>query len=87
MSSYVKVKKKKTNLVNRPKHYSGIDGWELTKKTEGGKVYTTHYGSLSSLADVNKELSFQNWRNVANGTNTKYVGKFKIKKIKNKNLS
>ena len=69
---------------NRPKHYSGEKGWELTKKTEGGKVYTTQYGSLSSLAEKNKELSFQNWRNVANGTNTKYSDKFSIKKVKNK---
>lgn len=84
MSAYIKVKSKQTNLKNRPKHYSGESGWELTKKTEGGKVYTTKYGSLSSLAEVNKELSFQNWRNVANGTNTKYSGKFKITKIKNK---
>ena len=81
---YEKVKKKKTNLVNRPKRYVGEKGWLLTTKNEDGKVVSKEkYGSLSILADKRKELSYANWRNVAQNNIDKWKKIYNLKRIKN----
>jgi len=76
--TYKPVKKKKTNLVGRPKYYGGSSNWELTN-LENGK--TTNYKSVKELADKNKQFSFSVWRNIISGSVSKYDKQYKIKKI------
>ena len=76
-TNYTKVKKKQTNLVNRPKYYGGDTTWILknlkTKKE-------TKYKSLQELGDKNKKLPYETWRNIVSGRTKAYKDVYSIKK-------
>lgn len=76
--TYKPVKKKMTNLKNRPKYYGGRFGWELKKK---GDKKAKFYGSIAQLAKANKELTFETWRNISKGNSNKWRNTYTIKKV------
>ena len=82
--TYKPVKKKMTNLKNRPKFYSGEMGWMLQKVGDKKKTF---YGSIAQLAKDNKELSFESWRNLSKGNSDKWKKVYKLVRAKNPNQS
>lgn len=74
---YLKVKKKQTNLVNRPKYYGGETTW-LLKDLKTKKE--TKYKSLQELADKNKKIGWNSWRNIVSGRTKAYDKIYSVKK-------
>ena len=75
--TYKPVKKKMTNLKNRPKFYGGKFGWNFSNLATGK---TKFYGSIAQLAKDNKQLTFETWRNISKGNSNKWKNTYKITK-------
>ena len=85
MTEYKPVKKKMTNLKNRPKHYKGEKfKWILKTKNEKGKVVKKQvFNSLFEIAKAHKTLSYDSWRNFSIGRASKYNDLYELTKEEN----